>query len=115
MNLETCSLQNNNNMNLNLSNINRFRFCFNTARISFILGSILFLIQLIISDLSTITIIGLYYVAIALFVNLVILLGLILALIFESNKKDTLKSIGILSTNIPIAAVYTLIVINYVV
>lgn len=102
-------------MNLNLSNFNRFRFCFNTAKISFILGSILFLGQLIVRGLSTITIVGLYYVGIALLINLMILLGLIIALIFESNKKDTLKSIGILSTNIPIVIVYTLIVINYLI
>ncbi len=98
-------------MNSNLSNIIRFRFCFNTAKFFFLIGSILFLIQLLIQEFTFITIIGLYYILFAVLVNLLLVLMLLIALFIDNNKFDTLKSIGILSANIPIAMIYASIII----
>lgn len=102
-------------MNLTSSKNRRYIFCFKTTRFFFLCGSFLFFIQLIVQDLTYITVIGYYYLGIAILINLLILFGLLFALIFKPNKLDTLKSIGILTANIPIAIVYTLIVINYLI
>lgn len=50
---------------------------------------------------------GLFYVIIALIINSVFLVGLILKLIaMESNKKQTLISMGIMLFNIPVVIIY---------
>ncbi len=85
----------------------------NTAIVFFSIGTLLLLIQIVVREISTITIIGLYYVIFSILINLFLVLLLILKLIFKSNKISTVKSIGILTINIPIALFYYFLVIRY--
>lgn len=81
--------------------------------IFFGIGSLLFLIQLIVQELSLVTIIGYYYLLLVLAINSLILLGLFISLIFEDNKLKTLKAMGIILLNLPIACLYLTIVLNH--
>ncbi|MEX1384332.1 MAG: hypothetical protein AB1Z17_13155, partial [Lutibacter sp.] len=91
------------------------KFTTKTATLFFSIGTLLLLIQIVVRGISTITIVGLYYVIFSVLINLFLVLLLILKLIFKSNKISTLKSIGILTINIPIAYLYFYIVNTFLI
>lgn len=84
-----------------------------TAILFFSIGTLLLLIQMRVREISTITIVGLYYVVGSVMINLILVVLLIIELIFKENKISTLKSIGILTINIPITILYYFLVIAY--
>ncbi len=85
------------------------------ALLFFFIGTLLFLLQLLIGELSVITILGYFYVIFAIIVNLIMLVIQLLILAFRDDKLMTLKSIGILLLNVPIAYLYYYTVLNYLI
>lgn len=92
--------------------MNRIKIATITAIVFFILGTILLLLQLGFRKDYTIAIFGYYYVLFAVAFNSVAVMVLLIGLITHHKKIDTLKSIGILCINIPIALLYFQIVID---
>lgn len=93
--------------------MNKLHFSLKIALTFFSIGTILFLIQLIINKITLVTFIGLYYVLFAAILNCLIVITLLITLIFDKNRKSILKSLVIIASNIPIALIYFIIVINY--
>lgn len=91
------------------------KFTTKTATLFFLIGTLLFLIQIVVRGISTITIIGLYYVVFSVLINLILVLLLIKKLFFKNNKMSTATSIGILTINIPIAYLYFYIVTTFLI
>lgn len=81
----------------------------------FILGTILFILQLCWQELNIITAIGFYYVAISVLCNAFFVLVLIFGLFLKESIKDTFIAIGYISLNIPIALGYGHIIFTYVI
>ncbi|WP_298902649.1 hypothetical protein [uncultured Psychroserpens sp.] len=93
--------------------MDRLQFVTKAALTFFSIGTLLLILQLCFKTESGIAIIDLYYLLFAIVINSLILLVLIGYLIIKDNKLKTLKSIGILITNIPIADGYFYVVIYY--
>ena len=85
------------------------------ALVFFTLGTLLFLTQSIIRGLNMVTVIGYYYLYLSVIINLVLVIILTVRLVLGKNKIDTLKAIGILSINIPIASIYAYLVLNHLI
>lgn len=79
----------------------------------FILGTMLFLLQLIWTGINTITAIGFYFTAIAVLCNAFFILVLLVGLLLKENLIDTLKAIGLICINIPVAIGYAYITLEY--
>ncbi|GER59962.1 hypothetical protein ULMA_20700 [Patiriisocius marinus] len=79
----------------------------------FVIGSLLFLLQLVLTDRSTVPVIGFYYVFTAVIINSIVVLTLIGKLFIDQNYTETLKSIAIILANVPVAIAYTYIVFEY--
>ena len=78
----------------------------NVALISFIIGTLI-LATFYLTENTGFAFIGLFYLFVAVVINLIFLIGLILKLVTkETDKKKTLISIGILLMNIPIVILY---------
>lgn len=83
------------------------------ALISFIIGTILFALQLYNSYSDNLIYTGIVFILIATIVNTIVLLGLIFSIFgTTSNKPEILKAIGLLLLNIPIAILYFSILIT---
>ena len=93
----------------------KIKAAYQFALIFFIPGTLLFLIQLMIREISLVTIIGYYFVALAILLNVIMLVIQLLILLFRTDKIKTLKSIGILLINIPIAYAYYYTVMNFLI
>jgi len=93
----------------------KIKEAFQFALLFFVLGTLLFVIQLIIGEISIVTIIGLYYVILAVIINVIKLFHQLSILLFRKDKIMTLKSIGVILINIPIAYLYFFIVTNYLI
>jgi len=92
--------------------MDRLVFAIWTAAMFLGFGTSFLIAQLCFENNFAITIFGYYYVLFSILCNSVIVLVLSIVLIFKSNRIKTLKSIGVLLINIPIAYIYFLIVIN---
>ncbi|MDO5970912.1 hypothetical protein Q4Q35_13960 [Flavivirga aquimarina] len=92
--------------------MNTFKTSRTIALISFSIGTILFLLQAINKGLSTVTVIGFNYVKVAIIVNSLVFIILLFTLFLSKQKLETIKSIGIILLNIPIAFLYYQIVIH---
>ncbi|MEH6538106.1 MAG: hypothetical protein V7719_17025 [Psychroserpens sp.] len=90
--------------------MDRFNMAITTAFVFFGFGTMLLILQLCCQNKFAITIFGFYYVLFSVIANSLVVLVLLFVLIFKMNKIKTLKSIGALLINIPIACVYFLIV-----
>ncbi|WP_299337027.1 hypothetical protein [uncultured Psychroserpens sp.] len=75
-------------------------------------GSMLFALHLFDKDSFVIIIFGYYYVLFCVVFNSLLVLILLFILLLKNNKAKTLKSIGVLLINIPIALLYFNIVVN---
>lgn len=95
--------------------MNRFKFAKKFALVFFIIGSTLFLIQIMTSELTAITIFGYYYLILSIIINLIFVILLLCTLVLDKNKKETIKSIGVLMLNIPIAFIYAYLVLNHII
>ncbi len=82
------------------------------ALVFFILGTLLFGIQFLVSDLIGLIGLGLFYLCLAIIFNGIIALLLLIDLI----RKDYLESfygLCIILTNIPVAALYAYLIIEF--
>lgn len=95
--------------------MNKFRASLFIAILFFVIGTLLLVLQAIYGDITSITFAGYYFVLIAIVLNLAILLVLVVVLSFFPEKRETLKSIGVILLNIPIAYIYYLIVMTYLI
>lgn len=85
----------------------------NCFKYSFILGTLIYA-GAIITRNDNFFLGGFFYIILALIVNLVMLLTLLVTLItFPENRLKSLKTIGILLINIPIATLYFYTLINW--
>ncbi|MGH2664330.1 hypothetical protein [Flavobacterium sp.] len=90
----------------NFNWINTFSFSTLIAIFSFLIGTVLFLLFIIIPS-QNLLIIGFLYVATAVFINLIILISLIGQLLFiPLERTENTIRILILLSNIPIAILY---------
>lgn len=80
----------------------------------FSIGTLLFLIQLTQQTISLVTVIGFYYLGLSIIINSIIVIILLVHLLINKNKKETVTSIGIILINFPIAIMYYFIVMNYI-
>jgi hypothetical protein len=83
------------------------------AIISFIIGTILFVLQLYNSDTSSLIYPGILFIIIALIINFISIIGLVYYLLGDTNEKsELLKTIGMVLLNLPIAILYFYILIH---
>ena len=92
----------------------RFKACFNIAKIFFCIGTAIFLLHFIFRDTSFLIWIGYIYTMFSIVINTIIVIVLLIALILERRRIETLKSIGVILANAPIAYGYFLIVIEFI-
>ena len=91
------------------------------AILSFIIGTILFVLQLYYPYLVKLSSIGIIFIIIEVIINSILLFGLIFRLLFSlifntlnhNNKLRLLKSIGLVLLNIPIAILYLYTLLRY--
>lgn len=82
------------------------------ALLSFLIGSILLILYIYFKSQQLITI-GIYYIIIAFWINIILLVVLIIASIINSfHRKNLLKTCGIVLLNIPIAILYFYLLIQ---
>lgn len=94
----------------------RLKATYKVALLFFTLGTLLFLLQIIVRDITGITFVGYLYVIGSIIINLIILIILLFSLALEKDKRtETLKSIGVILINVPIAYLYFYIVIEYLI
>lgn len=92
--------------------MSRLKAIIKITALFFIIGTLLLLLHFIFNASDFIIWLGYMYVLLAIFINSIILILLIVALIIDQQKIETLKSIGVLLLNIPIALVYFQMVID---
>lgn len=104
------------NQDISLGVIQRIKnVCKGSALLSFIIGTILLAIFLITQKFDSIVTIGIYFVVIALWYNLVVfIITLISAMYYWQNRIELLGHCGLLLLNIPIAIGYFFIVLNLI-
>lgn len=90
-----------------------FKISAGIALAFFAIGTILFLLQLIISEMNALTIVGFYFLITAIGINCLVALTLIGRFIIDKDHIETLKSLSIILANIPIAFVYVFIIFEY--
>jgi hypothetical protein len=82
-------------------------FSIQTAIISFLIGTLLFVSYFIFPKWDNIIFIGLLYVLAAIFFNMIVFINLLINFITEpSERKSILIQTAIVLTNIPIAFIY---------
>lgn len=84
------------------------------AMLFFIIGTLFLILQICFKGSFEITLFGYYYVYFSVIVNIIVLGLLLVVLIFKTNRIKTLKAIGVLLINIPIAYLYFLIVMKLI-
>ncbi len=92
--------------------MNRLKATIKIATLFFIIGTVLLILHFIFGTSNFIIWLGYMYVWLAAFINSIILILLIVALFIDKRRIETLKSIGVLLLNIPIALVYFQMVID---
>ena len=84
-----------------------------TALISFSFGTILFLTQLVFSNSVDLLVLGLFYVIIAAFINLIFVIALFVEMFLRPLMVEQLMiTLGIVLLNIPVVWIY-LITLKY--
>ncbi|WP_040278875.1 hypothetical protein [Psychroserpens damuponensis] len=84
------------------------------ATIFFSIGTMLLLLQLYFKNMMEITVLGYYYVYFSVIINIIVLGALFVILLFRNDKIKTLKAIGVLLINIPIALLYFQIIMKII-
>ncbi|WP_452597154.1 hypothetical protein [Pontimicrobium sp. MEBiC01747] len=92
--------------------MNRLKATIKIALLFFTIGTLLLILHFIFNTSNFIIWLGYMYVLLAIVINSILLIILIVALFIDKEKLETLKSIGVLSLNIPIAFVYFQMVID---
>ena len=82
--------------------------------ISFIIGTILFALQLYFNKSDALIYPGIIFILIATIINVISLIALVFSLLANTNYKlELLKTCGIVLLNIPIAILYFYIIIEF--
>lgn len=89
------------------------RFAIINAMISLVVGT-LFLVAFLASQEDGLIGIGFYYLGIAFYWNLTVLVVVLANMIYRKIWKESLLTVGLMLVNIPIAYLYFLIVIKFV-
>ncbi|WP_452601609.1 hypothetical protein [Pontimicrobium sp. MEBiC06410] len=92
--------------------MNRLKATIKIALLFFTIGTLLLILHFIFNTSNFIIWLGYMYVLLAIVINSILLIILIVALFIDKEKLETLKSIGVLTLNIPIAFVYFQMVID---
>lgn len=92
--------------------MSRLKATIKIALLFFTIGTLLLILHFIFNTSNFIIWLGYIYVLLAVFINSIILIILIVTLFIDKQKIETLKAIGILLLNIPIALVYFQMVID---
>lgn len=92
--------------------MNRLKATLKIALLFFTIGTLLLILHFIFNTSNFIIWLGYMYVLLAIVINSILLIILIVALFIDKEKLETLKSIGVLTLNIPIAFVYFQMVID---
>jgi len=95
--------------------MDRLKFATITALVFFSFGTLILISQICFRNEFAITIFGLYYVLFSIVINSLIVLVMLFSFLVEEKAIKTLKSIGILLVNIPIALLYYILVIDYII
>lgn len=96
-----------------LNQIHKLAFSTQVAVYSFLIGTVLFLLSFPLHEHEFIYPIGLLYVYLATFINLMVLIWLLYYLIVNKYERQQIViEILILLTNIPIALAYFLIIVE---
>jgi hypothetical protein len=83
-----------------------------TAVISFVLGTVILLIHQVLPNYVEVIMLGLIYIGIATFINLIFVIALFIEMILRPILAEELMiSLGIMLLNIPIAIGYVFIVL----
>lgn len=90
-----------------------FNISAKTALVFFTMGTFLFFLQIYMGKLTALTVIGFYYLIIAIIINCIFLITLIVKLILDQHRAETVRSIGIILANIPIATAYIFILFEF--
>ncbi len=89
------------------------RFSFKITLFFFSIGTLLFITYFITDE---VIFLGYLYTIVAIFINFLIELGLFIKLIIEKdNRKENFMDMLLIASNIPIAYLYFMIVINTVI
>ena len=83
------------------------------AVLSFVIGTILFTLQLYRFNSNNLIQIGIIFIISAVIINTISLLVLLFGLLGNTDKWEILKTIGIVLANIPIAIIYFYLLINF--
>ena len=81
----------------------------------FSVGTLLLLLQIIFRDINVVTLIGFYFLCVAIICNLFFVAVLLIGLLLKEDVEQTFKAIGVLLFNIPIAYIYALIVFQFLI
>lgn len=99
--------------NLNMQALTLIQTARWTALISFSLGTLLFLTQLAFSNSVDLLVLGLFYVIIAAFINLIFVIALFVEMFLRPTMIEELMiTLGIMLLNIPIAMIYFIILLS---
>ncbi len=86
-----------------------------TALTSFVIGTLLFCLFLILKDRVPIVVIGMYYVVIAFTINTIVFSVLLFSIpFFWENRLELFRYCGILLLNIPIVILYFFLVLEFI-
>lgn len=92
----------------------RLKVSIKIAATFFAVGTLLFLIRITIGGtIDWLLALGFYYLGAALIINLFVLLALIVALIVDNDKAETLIAIGVILLNLPIAYFYATTILEH--
>ena len=92
----------------------RLKISIKIAATFFVIGTILFLLGLSIgSEINGLFIVGFYYLIISIVINLFVLLALIVALIVDNERAETLMAISVILLNLPVAFFYAKTIIEF--
>lgn len=81
-----------------------------TALVSFIIGSLIFLVYLLAFRNLSLALVGLLYTIFAFFTNIFVLFRLLyLAYNYPGNRREILETCGLMILNIPVVIVYLII------
>ncbi|GEQ87297.1 hypothetical protein ULMS_28050 [Patiriisocius marinistellae] len=94
---------------------NKVKGASSLALFFFSIGTLLLILQTIFRDLNGVTMVGFYYLCIAVICNVFFVAVLLIGLLLKEDPKETFKAIGILLINLPIAYVYASLVFAFLI
>ncbi len=94
--------------------MDKLRFAKRLAFGSFLIGSLLMLLQLIWPKAMGITLLGYYYIWLAFIINCLVAIVMLTCIIIGNQRKESALALLILLLNIPIGLGYADFILNYI-